>query len=137
MVRGCPRPYLSRMKTVISTSRAPRPFGPYSQGIAAGGFLYIAGQVPADPDTNALIGGTVAEQTARVLDNITAILEAAGVTRAAVVQARVYLRHFADFAEMNAVYAEYFPEEPPVRTTVEVVLHEGLDVEIDAVAVLG
>ncbi len=125
------------MKTVISTSRAPRPFGPYSQGIAAGGFLYIAGQVPADPETNALIVGTIAEQTARVLDNITAILEAAGVTRAAVVQARVYLRNFADFAEMNAVYAEYFPEEPPARTTVEVVLHDGLDVEIDAVAVLG
>lgn len=125
------------MKKVISTPNAPRPLGPYSQGILAGGFLYVAGQVPIDPATNALIGGSVAEQTARVLDNVTAILEAAGLTRADVVQARVYLRDISTFAEMNGVYAKYFVDEPPARTTIESGLRAGVDVEIDVVAVAG
>ena len=124
-------------KKVISTPNAPRPLGPYSQGIVANGFLYVAGQVPIDPATNALVEGSVAEQTTRVLDNVTAILEAAGVTRADVVQARVFLRRIADFPEMNAVYATYFADEPPARTTVEAGLRAGVDVEIDVVAVVG
>jgi 2-iminobutanoate/2-iminopropanoate deaminase len=124
-------------KTVISTPNAPRPLGPYSQGIVANGFLYVAGQVPIDPATNRMIEGPVAEQTARVLDNVTAILEAAGVTRADVVQARVFLRRIADFSEMNAVYAKYFADEPPARTTIEAGLRAGVDVEIDVVAVVG
>jgi 2-iminobutanoate/2-iminopropanoate deaminase len=124
-------------KTVISTPNAPRPLGPYSQGIVANGFLYVAGQVPIDPATNTMIEGPVAEQTARVLDNVTAILEAAGVTRADVVQARVFLRRIADFSEMNAVYAKYFADEPPARTTIEAGLRAGVDVEIDVVAVVG
>ncbi|MDQ3283524.1 MAG: Rid family detoxifying hydrolase [Acidobacteriota bacterium] len=124
-------------KKVITTDCAPRPAGPYSQGVIAGGVLYVAGQVPIDPDTGALVTGSVAEQTARVLDNVTAILEAAGVTRDDVVQARVYLRDRAMFAEMNEVYARYFTVDPPVRTTVEAGLREGVDVEIDVVAVVG
>lgn len=125
------------MKKVINTPRAPRPAGPYSQGIVANGFLYVAGQVPIDPETNQIVAGGVTEQTTRVLDNVTAILEAAGVTRAAVVQARVYLRDRSKFAEMNAVYARYFTEDPPARTTIQAVLREGFDVEIDVVAVVG
>lgn len=124
------------MKKVISTPNAPRPLGPYSQGIVANGFLYVAGQVPFDPTTGALVDGPVAAQTARVLDNVTAILEAAGVTRAEVVQARVYLRRIDDFPEMNAVYARYFAEAPPARTTIEAGLRPGVDVEIDVVAVV-
>jgi 2-iminobutanoate/2-iminopropanoate deaminase len=124
------------MKTVITTARAPRPAGPYSQGIVAGGFLFIAGQVPVDPETGALVGGSVEQQTARVLDNVTAILEAAGITRANVVQARVYLRERSAFDEMNAVYARYFTDDPPARTTIEAGLRQGVDVEIDVVAVM-
>lgn len=123
------------MKRVVSTSRAPRPNGPYSQGILAGGFLFVAGQVPIDPESGQVTGGSVAEQTARVLDNVTAILEAAGLTRADVVQARVFLRDRSKFDEMNEVYARYFDAEPPARTTVEVGLRHGIDVEIDVVAV--
>jgi 2-iminobutanoate/2-iminopropanoate deaminase len=123
-------------KRVISTPNAPRPLGPYSQGIVTNGFLYVAGQVPIDPATSTMIEGSVAEQTARVLDNVTAILETAGATRADVVQARVFLRRIADFQEMNAVYAKYFAEEPPARTTIECGLRAGVDVEIDVVAVV-
>lgn len=129
--------YRRRMKKVISTPNAPRPLGPYSQGIVANGFLYVAGQVPIDPATGKLVEGTITEQTTRVLDNVTAILEAAGVTRADVVQARVFLRSIDDFPEMNAVYATYFAEEPPARTTVEAGLRAGVNVEIDVVAVAG
>ena len=125
------------MKRVIFTPNAPPPAGPYSQGIVANGFLYVAGQVPIDPATGQLVEGAIAEQTRRVLDNVTAILEAAGVTRADVVQARVFLRSIDDFAEMNAVYGTYFAEEPPARTTVEVGLKAGVNVEIDVVAVAG
>ncbi|HYC93347.1 MAG TPA: Rid family detoxifying hydrolase [Thermoanaerobaculia bacterium] len=125
------------MKKVISTPNAPRPLGPYSQGIVANGFLYVAGQVPIDPATGTLVEGSITEQTTRVLDNVTAILEAAGVTRADVVQARVYLRSIADFPEMNAVYATYFADEPPARTTIEAGLRAGVNVEIDVVAVAG
>ena len=125
------------MKKVISTPNAPRPAGPYSQGIVANGFLYVAGQVPIDPATGKLVEGTITEQTTRVLDNVTAILEAAGATRADVVQARVFLRSIDDFAEMNAVYATYFAEEPPARTTIEAGLRAGVNVEIDVVAVVG
>ena len=125
------------MKKVIFTPNAPPPAGPYSQGIVANGFLYVAGQVPIDPATGKLVEGSIADQTRRVLDNVTAILEAAGVTRADVVQARVFLRSIDDFAEMNAVYGTYFAEEPPARTTVEVGLKAGVNVEIDVVAVAG
>ncbi|HYH07452.1 MAG TPA: Rid family detoxifying hydrolase [Thermoanaerobaculia bacterium] len=122
------------MKKIVFTPNAPRPNGPYSQGVVANGFLYVAGQVPIDPATGALVAGTITEQTTRVLDNVTAILEAAGVTRADVVQARVYLRSIDDFAEMNAVYATYFDHEPPARTTIEAGLRAGINVEIDVVA---
>jgi len=122
------------MKKIVFTPNAPRPNGPYSQGVVANGFLYVAGQVPIDPATGALVAGTITEQTTCVLDNVTAILEAAGVTRADVVQARVYLRSIDDFAEMNAVYATYFDHEPPARTTIEAGLRAGINVEIDVVA---
>jgi 2-iminobutanoate/2-iminopropanoate deaminase len=122
------------MKKIVFTPNAPRPNGPYSQGVVANGCLYVAGQVPIDPATGALVAGTITEQTTRVLDNVTAILEAAGVTRADVVQARVYLRSIDDFAEMNAVYATYFDHEPPARTTIEAGLRAGINVEIDVVA---
>ncbi|HVG24936.1 MAG TPA: Rid family detoxifying hydrolase [Thermoanaerobaculia bacterium] len=124
-------------KRIVFTPNAPRPLGPYSQGVIAGGFLYVAGQVPYDPASGTLVEGTITEQTTRVLDNVTAILGAAGVTRADVVQARVYLRLIADFAEMNAVYATYFTDDQPARTTVEAALRVGVNVEIDVVAYVG
>lgn len=124
------------MKRIVFTPNAPSPNGPYSQGVIANGCLYVAGQVPIDPATGTLVTGSITDQTTRVLDNVTAILTAAGATRADVVQARVYLRNIDDFAEMNAVYAKYFDRDPPARTTIEAGLRAGINVEIDVVAVV-
>ena len=124
------------MKNVISTPRAPRPSGAYSQAVVAGNVIYVAGQVARDPTTQAFIGGSVSAQTARVLDNITAILEAAGANRAAVVRTNVYLADIDTFEEMNEMYAQYFPIAPPARTTVQARLGGKAAVEIDVIAVL-
>ena len=119
----------------ISTDRAPKAIGPYSQGVAASGFLFLSGQVPLDPSTGQLVQGTVQEEVARVLDNLKGVLEAAGSGLERVVRTTVYLTSLEDFTAMNEVYARYFGEHRPARSTVQVsALPRGARVEIDAIA---
>jgi 2-iminobutanoate/2-iminopropanoate deaminase len=125
-------------REVVLTTGAPRPIGPYAQGIAAeGGFIFTAGQIALDPATGELAAGPISDQTRRVLENLKSILEAAGSDLAHVVKTTVYLKEMGDFAEMNRVYAEYFPQSPPARSTVEVSrLPRDVRVEIEAIALL-
>jgi 2-iminobutanoate/2-iminopropanoate deaminase len=120
-----------------STPRAPRAIGPYSQATRANGLLFTAGQVGFDPATGELVDGGIAEQTARVLENVRAILQAEGLELASVVKTTVFLVDMADFAEMNTVYARAFGDHRPARSTVAVAARpRGARVEIEAVAVL-
>lgn len=122
------------MREVISTERGPKAIGPYSQAIKAAGFVFISGQVAFDPATGKLVEGDVARQTARVLENLKAIAEAAGTSLDKAVKATVYLKDMEEFAAMNEVYAEYFPKNPPARSTVEVArLPRDVRVEIDLI----
>jgi 2-iminobutanoate/2-iminopropanoate deaminase len=124
-------------KAVIVTDGAPRPFegAPYNQAIKAGGFVFCAGQVGADPATGALVEGGVEAQTRRALDNVSAVLAGAGSSLAAVVKTTVFLTDLDDFGTMNAVYGEYFTSDPPARSTVQVAgLPGGAAVEIELVA---
>ena len=126
-------------RDVVSTDKAPKAIGPYSQGIKAGDFVFTAGQAGVDPATGKLVEGGVGEQTRQVLKNIQAILEAAGTSLERVVKVGVFLQDMADFQAMNAVYAEFFPPDknPPARTTVQAAkLPLGALVEIDAVALI-
>ena len=121
----------------VSTPDAPRAIGPYSQATRANGFLFTAGQVGFDPATGELVDGGIAEQTERVLQNIRAILAAAGLDFSSVIRTTVYLVDMAEFAAMNTVYARAFGDHRPARSTVAVAaLPRGARVEIDAVAVL-
>ncbi|MGH9757702.1 MAG: RidA family protein [Candidatus Acidiferrales bacterium] len=123
------------MKEIISTDRGPKAIGPYSQAIRANGFIFISGQVPFDPATGQLIEGDIAQQTARVLDNLKAIVEAAGSSLDHAVKTSVFLKDMGDFAAMNEVYARYFSKNPPARSTVEVArLPRDVRVEIDLIA---
>jgi 2-iminobutanoate/2-iminopropanoate deaminase len=123
------------VKEVISTEKGPRAIGPYSQAIKANGFIFISGQVAFDPSTGKPIEGGVAEQTARVLENLKAIVEAAGSSFERAVKVCVFLKDMNDFAAMNEVYARYFPKDPPARATVEVArLPRDFQVEIDLIA---
>jgi 2-iminobutanoate/2-iminopropanoate deaminase len=123
------------VKSVISTEKGPKAIGPYSQAIKANGFVYTAGQIPLDPATGQIVEGDVARQTARVLDNLKAILEAAGSSLDQTVKATVYLKDMNDFAAMNEVYARYFAENPPARSTVEAArLPRDARIEIDLIA---
>jgi 2-iminobutanoate/2-iminopropanoate deaminase len=127
---------LSAIATV-STPGAPRAIGPYSQGVRAGGFLFTAGQVGFDPATGELVDEGIAEQTERVLENLRAILRAAGLDLGSVVKTTVFLVDMADFGKMNEVYARAFGEHRPARSTVAVAaLPRGARVEIEAVAAL-
>ncbi len=121
----------------ISVDGAPKAIGPYAQGIAAGGFLFTAGQVPLDPATMKLVSGTIAEETNRVFDNLTAILAGAGCGLADVVKTTVFLTDMGSFAEMNGAYAARFGDHRPARSTVQVgALPAGARVEIEVVAKL-
>jgi 2-iminobutanoate/2-iminopropanoate deaminase len=112
---------------------APR--GPYSPAVRAGGFIYVSGQVPVDPVTHAMISGDIATETRQVLNNIKAILEGCGASMSDVVKCHVYLANGHDFAAMNEVYAQFFGEAKPARTTVAVAFAiPGIKVEIDAIA---
>ncbi len=115
---------------------APRPVGPYSQAVRAGQFLFLAGQIPIDPTTGEMPRG-ITEQTAQVLRNLAAVVEAAGATLADIVKTTVYLTNLDDFGPMNEVYGEFFGERPPARACVEVGrLPKGALVEIEAIAFL-
>ncbi len=122
------------MKEVIATDKGPKAIGPYSQAIKANGFLFTAGQIPFDPASGKIIEGDVAQQTARVFENLKAIVEAAGSSLDKAVKATVYLKDMNDFAAMNEVYAKYLKNDLPARSTVEVArLPRDVRVEIDLV----
>jgi 2-iminobutanoate/2-iminopropanoate deaminase len=123
------------VRKAIATPHAPAAIGPYSQAVVAGGFLFASGQIPLDPATGRLVSGTMADETRRVLDNLGAILKAAGAGFDDVVKTTVYLSDMADFAAMNEVYATYFSAPAPARATVQAAaLPKGVRVEIDLVA---
>lgn len=127
------------MRTPISSAGAPRAIGPYSQAIEARGArtLWLSGQIPLDPATGEMVAGDVAAQTARVMENLGAVLAAAGAGFHHVVKCTIYLADLADFAKVNEVYGRHFQKDPPARATVQVAaLPRGARVEIDAVAVL-
>ncbi len=124
-------------RQVVSTDKAPAAVGPYSQGIIANGFVYTAGQGALIPGTKTMVEGGVGAQTRQVMENVKAILEAAGSSLDKVVKTTVFLTDISTFAEMNEVYATYFGDEPPARSTVEVSkLPMGIAVEIETVALV-
>lgn len=126
-------------KQRIHTEKAPRPVGPYSQAVAIDGWLYVAGQVPIEPATGNWIKGDIAAQTERVLQNVQAILEAAGSSLQDVVKTTVYMADLGEFATMNEVYARYFNDAcPPARATIEAKnLPGGAKLEMEAIARVG
>ena len=123
------------MRDVISTPGAPKAIGPYSQAIRANGLVFVSGQVALDPRTQQVIEGDVAAQTERVIQNLSAILDAAGSGLQWVVRSTVFLKNMGDFAAMNEVYGKHFTGAPPARSTVEVArLPKDVLVEIDVIA---
>jgi 2-iminobutanoate/2-iminopropanoate deaminase len=125
-------------KQVVSTTHAPSAIGPYSQGIRAGNLLFVSGQIAIDPSTgNVIDDKTISGQTRRVLQNLIAIVEAAGGSTENIVKTTVFLRNMSDFAEMNAVYSTFFAASPPARSTIEAArLPRDVSVEIDCIAVV-
>jgi 2-iminobutanoate/2-iminopropanoate deaminase len=125
------------MKEIVLTDRGPKPIGPYSQGVRANGFLFISGQVSFDPATSEMTGTDAAQQTQRVMENLKAILEAAGSNFHHVVKTTVFLKDMNDFVAMNEVYGRYFTAAPPARSTVQVArLPKDALVEIELIAAL-
>ena len=128
---------MATQRTVVSTAAAPGAIGPYSQGIIAGNLVFCSGQVPLDPATGQLVSGTIEEETQRVMENISAVLEAAGTSLARVVKTTIFLADMNDFAAVNAAYGAYFPQDPPARSTIQVArLPRDVRVEIEAIALL-
>ncbi len=122
-------------RTTVKTENAPKAIGPYVQGVRVGDWLFVSGQIAIDPATGSLVEGGVTEQTRRALQNVDAILRAGGSGLDRVVKATVYLKDLSQFDAMNAVYASFFPGEPPARVTIEASrLPRNADVEIDAIA---
>lgn len=121
---------------IVATDRAPAAIGPYSQAVLAGDTLYMAGQIAIDPASGELRSGTIEEETQLVLENLQAVLVAAGMSLADVVSTTVFMADLDEFSAMNAVYATYFPEHPPARATVQVArLPRDVKIEISAIAV--
>jgi 2-iminobutanoate/2-iminopropanoate deaminase len=126
---------MSIERTIIATEEAPGAVGPYSQGIAADGFVFTAGQVPINPASGRVEAETIEDQTRQVLTNIDAVLRAAGSGLDRVVKMTVFMTDLVDFQAMNGVYAEFFPSNPPARSAVQVVaLPLGVQIEMEAVA---
>jgi len=124
-------------KTIVFTPNAPRAIGPYSQAVRADGLVFTAGQIGLDPSTMEMVAGGVEEQTRQVLTNLKSVLEAAGSSLGRVVKTTVFLTDMANFAAMNAIYAEFYPDEPPARSAVAAAgLPKGALVEIEAVALV-
>jgi len=123
------------VKDIISTPRSPKAIGPYSQAIKANGFIFVSGQLPIDPASGQLALGDAAVQAKVVLENVKAIVEAAGSSLTKAVKATIYLKDLNDFAKVNEIYGEYFPAAPPARSTVEVArLPKEVSREIDLIA---
>ena len=128
---------MSDTRRPISTPDAPGAIGPYSQAISAGDFLFLSGQIPLDPATGELVGGTITDQTHRVMQNLGAVLRAAGTSFDRVVKSTVYLADMSEFSAMNEVYGTYFPPPAPARATVQAArLPRDVRVEIDLIAYL-
>ncbi|HEX6036042.1 MAG TPA: RidA family protein [Anaerolineales bacterium] len=128
--------YTTERKKIVSTEKAPKAIGPYSQAIRTESFVFTAGQVGLDPATMELVEGGIEEQTRQVLTNLKHVLEKAGSALKFVIKTTVFLKDMGDFAKMNAVYAEFFPGDPPARSTVQVAaLPKGALVEIECVAI--
>ena len=129
---------MSIERTIIATEEAPGAVGPYSQGIAADGFVFTAGQIPINPASGKVEATTIEDQTRQVLANVDAVLRAAGSGLDRVVKMTVFMTDLGDFQAMNGVYAEFFPADPPARSAVQVVaLPLGVQVEMEAVALTG
>lgn len=125
------------MKEVVLTARGPKPIGPYSQAIKANGLVFVSGQIALDPQSGEFVGTDVRQQTERVLENLKAILEAAGTSLKHVVKTTVFLNDMNDFPAMNEAYAKYFSTTPPARSTVQAArLPKDALVEIDVIASL-
>ena len=119
----------------VSTPQAPRPIGPYSQGVISGGLLFCSGQIGLDPQTGELVAGGIEAETEQVLKNLVAVLKEAKMGPENVVKTTVYLADFADFGKMNEIYARQFPKAPPARTTIQAAaLPKGATIEVDVIA---
>ena len=122
-------------KKIVTTGAAPAPIGPYSQGVIAGGLLFVSGQIPLDPQTGELVSGGIEAQTERVLENLMAVLKEAKLGAENVVKTTLFLADMADFPKVNAVYGRYFPKEPPARSTFQVAgLPKNARIEVELVA---
>ena len=123
------------MRKHFTSADAPKPIGPYSQGVVAGGFMFVSGQIPIDPKTNEMVEGGIEAQTEQVLKNLMAVLKEAKMGPENVVKTTVFLSDLKDFAKMNEVYARYLGKEPPARSTIQAAgLPRGVKVEIDVIA---
>lgn len=122
-------------KKHVSSPNAPKPIGPYSQGVIAGGLLFLSGQIALDPKTNEIVPGDIEAQTEQVIQNLIALLREVKMGTENVVRTTVYLADFGDFPRMNEVYGRYFSKEPPARTTIQAVaLPRNARIEIDVIA---
>jgi 2-iminobutanoate/2-iminopropanoate deaminase len=122
-------------REAVRSDRAPKAIGPYEQALKVDGWMFTSGQIPLDPKTGAMVEGGIAGQTRQVLENLRGVLEAAGTSMSLVVKTTVYMTNLGDFQKMNEVYAEYFPQDKPARSTVGVAsLPRGATIEIDVVA---
>ena len=125
-------------KKIIATADAPQAIGPYSQAVQVGDFLFLSGQIAINPETGDLVTTSFEAQVRQVFSNIQAVLEAAGADFRNVVKATVFLKNIENFAKMNGIYAEFFPENPPARSAVEAArLPKDVDIEIEVIAVVG
>jgi len=125
------------MKKIISTKEAPAAVGPYSQAVRVGSTIYCAGQIPLDPKSGQIVPGDIGAQTRRVLDNISAVLTAEGLSFQNIVKTTIFLTDLADFQTVNEIYGSYFKQAPPARSTVQVpALPKGARIEIEAVAMI-
>jgi 2-iminobutanoate/2-iminopropanoate deaminase len=124
------------MRETITAHKAPQAAGPYSLAVRQNGFVFVSGQIPLDPATNQLVTGSFEDQAKRVLDNVAAVLDGAGLTMADVVKTTVFLKNMDNFPRMNAIYATYFSSNPPARSCVEVArLPRDVEIEIEVIAV--
>ncbi|MFX0055512.1 MAG: RidA family protein [Promethearchaeota archaeon] len=122
-------------REVVSSDKAPKAIGPYSQGVKANGFVFCSGQIPYDREKDEMVTGSITDQTRQALKNIKAVLEAAGTSMDKVVKVSVFLKDMDDFSEMNEEYAKWFGENPPARAAVQVArLPKDVDIEIEAIA---
>lgn len=125
-------------RKIITSEEAPSAVGPYLQAVEAGGFVFVSGQIPLDPATGRMVEGDITTQTRRVMDNVGAILRAAGLGFADIVKCTIFLADMADFPAVNEAYAAYFPQNPPARACIQAAaLPKGARIEIEAVAARG